>query len=171
MCRSRGGFTLIELIIVLLLIGILSALVIPRYTNASDMAAETALKRNLSEVRTAIQVYRSQHNNSQPGYPLGNTASTPTEGVFIGQITRPTAMNGSIGTVRSDVYYLGPYLLNVPINTITGTSRALVVGNEESMPSEALPDSMYGWIYKPATMEFRANAVGSDGNGVSYYDY
>ncbi|MBL1218014.1 MAG: prepilin-type N-terminal cleavage/methylation domain-containing protein [Planctomycetes bacterium] len=168
---GRSGFTLIELIIVLLLIGILSALVIPRYSNASDLAAETALKRNLGEVRTMIQVYRSQHGSIPPGYPRGNTSSKPSEATFIGQLTKPTAPDGSVGTIRSETYNLGPYFINVPVNGMCGSARVLVLGNEEPLPSEPIPNSEYGWIYKPLTMEFRANVTGFDGDGVSYYSY
>ena len=56
--RSRqGGFTLIELMIVMVIIGILAAIAIPAYTNNIRSAREAVLREDLHTMRTAIDSY------------------------------------------------------------------------------------------------------------------
>ena len=55
--RTQSGFTLIELMIVMAIIGILLLLAIPRYVGAVRHAREAALKEDLQTLRTAIDTY------------------------------------------------------------------------------------------------------------------
>ena len=55
--RSEGGFTLIELMIVMAIIGILSAIAIPSFVRQVQRAKEAALKEDLHTLRSAIDSY------------------------------------------------------------------------------------------------------------------
>ena len=55
--RRRGGFTLIELIVVLTIIGTLLAIAVPRYFNSLEKARETILRQDLSVMRDALDKY------------------------------------------------------------------------------------------------------------------
>ena len=57
MKMSKKGFTLIELMIVVAIIGILAAIAIPKFANLINKSKEGATKGALSTVRSAIQVY------------------------------------------------------------------------------------------------------------------
>jgi len=56
-CRMKKGFTLIELIIVLSIIGLLVGIALPTYKSARVRATETVLKENLFVLRKLIDLY------------------------------------------------------------------------------------------------------------------
>lgn len=55
--NSQRGYTLIELVIVMAIVGILISIAIPMYTNSIRRANETVLKNNLFQLRTMIDEY------------------------------------------------------------------------------------------------------------------
>jgi general secretion pathway protein G len=73
--RARRAFTLIEILIVVVILGILAAIVIPQFTEASDDAAR-------SSVRSTLQVLRSQHElyKFKSGAPPSSVSVLVTEG-------------------------------------------------------------------------------------------
>jgi prepilin-type N-terminal cleavage/methylation domain-containing protein len=58
--RNNKGFTLIELMIVVVIIGILAALAIPRFGQASDRAKEKEADGILKQIHTMQQAYKAQ---------------------------------------------------------------------------------------------------------------
>src|SRR4051812_15890238 len=86
--RRKRAFTLIEILIVVVILGILAAIVIPQFSNASHVARENSLKDDLRYLRTQVAVFKAQHRDVPPGYPSGNIASTPTSADFIAQMTQ-----------------------------------------------------------------------------------
>jgi len=62
-CRGRGGMTLIEILIVVVLLGILAMVVIPKYAGASDAARVAAAREILKPVQAKIIQYHSTHGD------------------------------------------------------------------------------------------------------------
>ena len=58
--RIKKAFTLVEILIVVVILGILAAIVIPRFSDASHQARESALKDNVRFLRSQIQLYKAQ---------------------------------------------------------------------------------------------------------------
>lgn len=54
---GRRGFTLMELLLVLVILGVLAALVVPKFTNRSQQARETAAQADISNIETAINAF------------------------------------------------------------------------------------------------------------------
>ena len=74
MKRMKKAFTLIEILIVVVLLGILAAIVIPQFSDASDQAKISAQASDLHTLRGQIQLYRAKTG----GYPATLAALSPT---------------------------------------------------------------------------------------------
>ena len=97
--RSRGGFTLIELVIVILILGILAAVAAPRMFDTATNARSSASRHSLSVVRDAIQLYRAQ-SGALPG-ELATEADLKSDLVNMLNGPFPRSEVGNVGdTVR-----------------------------------------------------------------------
>lgn len=65
--RKRSGFSLVELVVVVLIVGILAAVAAPRMFNTASEARVSSTKASLVVVRDAIELYRAA-NGSYPAY-------------------------------------------------------------------------------------------------------
>lgn len=165
----RGGFTLVEILIVVVILGILAAIVLPQFSNASHQARENTLKDDLRFLRTQIAVYTAQHNETAPGYPGGNMVVAATSAAFVEQLTSYTNARGVVVLSGADGPKYGPYLSKFPANPISGKDGVLVTtGLTFPMPDEALD---VGWIYNVTTQQIKANLTGADNEGVAYFNY
>jgi general secretion pathway protein G len=168
--RRQRAFTLIEILIVVVILGILAAIVIPQFSNASHVARENSLKDDLRYLRTQVAVFKAQHRDVPPGYPSGNTSSTPTATDFLAQMTQYTSDHCGTSAAGSASYPLGPYVQKMPINPLNNLSTVMIIENGQPMP-KTYQGATYGWIYKPQTQEIVANSDLKDSNGVAYIDY
>ena len=66
--RGKSGFTLVEILIVVVILGILAAIVIPQFTEASTDAKEARMLSDLQSVRSQIELYKIQHNDELPTF-------------------------------------------------------------------------------------------------------
>ena len=118
--KAKKGFTLVEILIVVVILGILAAIVIPQFTSASTEAKEAALVSNLQAVRSQIELYKIHHNDYLPG----------TQGTvdFATAMTSKTDQDGVVGATVT--HRFGPYMQKIPLNPFndlnivtTGASR------------------------------------------------
>lgn len=65
--RSRRGFTLMELLVVIAVIAILAALLLPALAQAKEKSRRTQCLNNLKQIATAIQLYADDHGDQLPG--------------------------------------------------------------------------------------------------------
>jgi general secretion pathway protein G len=151
--ERKSGFTLVELLIVVIILGILAAVVIPQFSTASAESKEAALMTDLAALRNAIELYYVQHKEKYPGSTAGTWAEFETH------LTTQTDADGNAGTDY------GPYLrTGIPRNPINGFST----GTEGAIPGAA--DDLTGWYYDSSTGEIRANSSGSGPSGINYLD-
>lgn len=115
------GFTLIEILIVVIILGILAAIVIPQFSNASAEARASSLSSTLSTLRMQIQYYKMQHNDSLPDLTHGWEC-----------MTHKTDLHGNIDPANGPAF--GPYLQTVPINPLTGSPAPMVMDGTAFTP-------------------------------------
>ena len=66
MRTRRRAFTLIEILIVVVILGILAAIVIPQFTDASTQATESSVRSQLQTIRAQLELYKVQNNDVYP---------------------------------------------------------------------------------------------------------
>ena len=104
--KAKSGFTLVEILIVVVILGILAAIVIPQFTSASSEAKQANLVSNLQAIRSQIQLYKIHHNDELP------TAGAAT---FVQCLTGLTDVNGDVAAAPGQGVY-GPYMQAIPKN-------------------------------------------------------
>ena len=166
MRQYRPGFSLVEILIVVMIIGILAAIAVPKLSNASQIARENSLKDNLRLLRTQLGVYKSQHSVF-PGYPAGDTAQTPTAAITADQLLQYTDGTGNTSATSSPVYRWGPYLDIMPKNPVNNSAVWKILSDSDPFT----PDGSTGWLYQPSTGTLKANVPGNDSSGRPLIDY
>ncbi|GAG27291.1 unnamed protein product [marine sediment metagenome] len=126
--NCKQAFTLVEILIVVIILGILAAIVIPQFTEASDDARESALRSDLQTMRSQLELYKAQHTGSYPG-----------------ALTFVTDM-----TTKSGEY--GPYVQTFPTNPYNSLSDVTVEDG-----AALLGDGNTGWHFDSSTGRFSAS--------------
>ena len=121
--QVRKGFTLIEILIVVIILGILAAIVIPQFTNASKDAKQSSLVTMVQSMRSQIALFKLQHNDRLPGAnPLVDSGGTLDQTVFWNQITQFSDLNGGTASAKDATHVYGPYMQSVPVNPLNNSS-------------------------------------------------
>lgn len=94
------AFSLIELVIVVVIIGILAAIAIPRMSRGAEGAAQGGLDSDLAVLRNAIDIYAVEH-----------LSTFPALATFEAQIMRYTDAAGGTSATKDATHIYGPYLL------------------------------------------------------------
>ncbi len=138
--RHRGltrAFTLVEILVVVVILGILAAVVVPQFTTATDDARTNAAYSELQKVRRAIDVYMARNQGSAP--PI--TTGFGTWGPLVG--TRD-------------------YLKEAPMNRyIPATNEGRIYAAGDAGPDTAYQTD-YGWLFNTTTGQLWAG--GFDAN-------
>ncbi len=166
---AQKGFTLVEILIVVIILGILAAMILPQFSSATESARASMLMDDLRVMRTQLEVFKAQHNGVPPGFPGCDSTQTPTEAAMLDHVTRSSNSAGATAAVNTPGYPYGPYMRELPTNPFNGKSTVRVLSASDTLPDS--PADQYGWVYQPSSMTFKSDSLGKDNNGVPYFDY
>lgn len=145
---SQQGFTLVEILIVVVILGILAAIVIPQFTSASESARASSLVSQLQTIRSQLELYQVQH-----------IGEYPTLAQLQADWDVMTSKTQADGTIDPDADF-GPYLQKPPVNPF-----------EDSGSVAAAAAAGVGWVYDEDTGAItacidadKATEVGLDDN-------
>ena len=137
--KAKSGFTLVEILIVVVILGILAAIVIPQFTEASTEAKTSSLCTDLQTMRSQIELYKIQHNDQLPG---AGTAS------FILALTGYTDIAGAVAAGPGANVY-GPYIQKIPTNQFVDDDTIDMTGTPGNAGG--------GWDFNITTGAFHAD--------------
>jgi len=145
--RSVKGFTLVELVMVMVIIGLLAAIIVPKFTSQKDQAGIAATKANLENLRTAIALYYAQEED----WPSADLTEL-TQG---GKITGAVYMRG-IPSTRTYDPDGAPVLPNNAVKNASGPST---------------PYGGWYWDYSNQNYTLLPNLAGNDANNQLFNTY
>ncbi|MEM7576632.1 MAG: prepilin-type N-terminal cleavage/methylation domain-containing protein [Planctomycetota bacterium] len=138
--RGRLGFSLVELTIVIAILAILAALVLPRFANATDDAAEAAAQTNLGLIERQVALYHQTHGvypddlkpdwfvgGTLPTNPMADFGTATTVEVFAGDPTQTEPTEKVLASMMSASWWYSP---------VTGQVRARI--RPEQTPLQTL---------------------------------
>lgn len=117
--HMRAGFTLVEILIVVVILGILAAIVVPQFTQASSDAVKGALQSQLQTINSQVELYRVKNSGNYPS--LGTGTGDASWGPLVGT----------------------EYLKEAPVNGFTGEST--IVSGITSANADS--SSANGWVF------------------------
>lgn len=145
--RRSQGFTLVEILIVVVILGILAAIVVPQFTNASQEALKGAISSQLQTINSQVELYRVQNAGNLPHTAAVDPVGGATEGGW-----------GVLVTMD--------YLKDQPNNGYTRTSNVITQAGGAA-PAPALNGADPGWVYDTTTGEVIAVGYNHDLNLLS----
>ena len=138
--KQRSAFTLIELVVVIMILGILAGVAAPKLLNTSGSATDNGLKQTLSVIRDAVEMYAAQNAGALPPCASGGanfkTALTP--------YLRGTFPKSPVGT-KDDL-----------IKPVTGATTTA--------------DNTTGWIFNTTNGTFLCNSTAMSSDAVTTYN-
>lgn len=107
--RNKRGFTLVELLVVIVVLAVLAAIVLPKFMNSSNRSKESALKSDLKLVRNAVSLFQADTGN----YPA-----------TLADLSESTVANVKVagGAAVKAADWHGPYLESVPTDPVSGSA-------------------------------------------------
>lgn len=164
--KNQAGFTLIEMLVVVIILGILAMIIVPQISVSTDDARLNSLQTNLNSLRSAIEVYAAQHANRYPGTYSEADGTTPVadnaaaKAALLAQLTQFTDVNGMVSGTKTATFKYGPYLKTgtLPLNPFNENGDVVVDFAQADITAARAPAGAgEGWQYFAPIGVFFAN--------------
>jgi prepilin-type N-terminal cleavage/methylation domain-containing protein len=171
--KSTRAFSLVEMIIVVVIIGILAAIAIPRLSRGAAGASDSGVRGNLSVLRNAVELYFYEHGE-YPGKNAAGANAAGSEAAMVAQLTQFTDDVGDPSLTRDATHRFGPYLRKgmppCPVAPRIGkTGVSMISGTTAPVYDSSAADA--GWVFNYDTGDIVVNSNNTDEDGVSYDAY
>ncbi len=130
--RCQTGFTLIEVLIVVVIMAVLAATIIPQFSSSTKDAQENSVKFNAHTMRSQIELYKAHHLGVYPELAK-----------FADQLTKATNAQGNTGDPGPNYPY-GPYMEEIPTNPFNNLNTVVAGTGGDGTGSS-------GWQYDEKT--------------------
>jgi general secretion pathway protein G len=164
---KKSGFTLVEILIVVIILGILAAIVIPQFTNASQDARKSSLVSQLQTLRSQIELFKLQHGDNLPNLIGGDDTATPPDvsnwDLFMKQTDDQTYAAWAAPAVGKKAF--GPYMQAAPKNPLNGYGK--VVDGDGTAAAGSAAGFIYDYSTSAPTPTGRI--YGTDTDGLAVY--
>ena len=182
--KIQAGFTLVELLIVVIILTVLAAIIVPQFSSATIDAKEAALDANLARVRSAVELFQAQHNGKYPGSmaasgatcPGGGKPGTGTAGssqAFMDHMLMYSNAEGQTCTIGDGTFKYGPYLRKgIPHDSLTGKGSLVTEIVTTSAGTPLAPGAATGgWAYDTLSGQIVMNSNANDTRSKPYYTH
>lgn len=167
----RFAFSLVELVIVVVIIGIIAAIAIPRISSGAAASDEAALKADLTTLRNSIDRYAAEHNGTFPGAANDGIGGAATSApAFVNQLTKFSNAQGQVSLSQDPAYRFGPYLRRVPPLPVGDNRDNSEVAIDTSNSPPVVTTGSEGWVYNPVQGEIIANSDRANRANTRAYD-
>lgn len=170
---GRKAVSAVEVIVAVVILGLLLALAIPRFTRAAGHDQGARLRGHLKVLRIAIERYYQDHD-AFPGQHAIGSSPAASQATFVAQLTKFTDQRGRVSDVKDALHRFGPYLRDgvpqCPVPPRLGRAAVHVIQGETAPAfAEQAPEA--GWVYNCQTGQIAANSNAADSTGRSYLSY
>jgi len=128
--QARKAFTLIEILIVVVILGILAAVVIPQFTNAADDANSSSVRTQLQTLRSQIELYRIENQGSDPNFSGTGWADLINGGYLPAPPKNPITGTSTFGTSAGDGWRFGAFQVDGTNNWASGGTTTVLLANQ-----------------------------------------
>ncbi|MEO1998699.1 MAG: prepilin-type N-terminal cleavage/methylation domain-containing protein [Planctomycetaceae bacterium] len=155
-----AGFTLVEILIVVTILGLLAAILLPTIPAMKRSASETSLKQILVQIRIAIHRYSFSHKGIYPSQVTDGVAAPGTVECLLRQLQMRTNSDGFVLSRSSKQRGCGPFLHTLiphcPVGNLQNKNSVNIVSDYGKIQADTNPQ--HAWKYNSHTGEFICNS-------------